>query len=905
MRGIKLKFRLAWNSLIANIKDRIAIPNNRILSIGQHKHWMGAKVVQTGGVQASALIGTVKTGIITSTAYRTLVYLPLILLLAGCEFDSGNPGIVVSPTSGLVTKENGEPAHFTIVLNSKPDAMVTIAMSSSDPSEGEVKDKISFSASNWSTPQTVAVSGVDDNEMDGNIAYSINFQPSQSGDQRYNNLSLAAVSVVNQDDETTDQPKPNTRVTLTPPSGLVTSENLITDNFTVVLNSQPTNAVTIALTSSNTSEGTVSPANLTFTTSNWNLAQIVTVSGVDDNLKDGDTDYSIDFAVQSADNNFNNLTLTPVSVVNLDNDSAGVTVTPTMLLTTSEAQSSVSFSVVLNGQPASNVIISASSSDTSEGTVSPPSITFTPNNWSTAMQFVVTGVDDSLVDGTVAYSISLTAQSNDQNYNGINIPAVQLQNSDNDSTVPPSPNPAIITSPNSGLVTTETGTSASFTVVLTSAPISDVTVNVISSDTTEGLATPGSLTFTPNNWSSVQSVTVTGVDDPDADGDINYSIGFSVISSDIDYNGMTVTPVTAVNQNNDRAAITLSPASGLITSEDLDQDSFTVMLTSRPSSTATILLSSSDTSEGTVSPASLTFTTSNWNLPQTVNITGVNDSLVDGNVNYSINISVQSTDTNYNNMTVTPITAVNQDNDSAPPAGVAINPRSGLQTSEDLATDTFTIALTSQPASTVTIGLTSSDTTEGTVSPSSVSFSTTNWNSAQPVTVTGVNDTLVDGDINYSINFTVQSTDSNYNGLGVTPVSITNVDNESTSQAGITITPASGLQTSENLTSATFRLVLDSQPSNTVTISMSSSDTSEGTVSPSTVTFTTANWGTARTVAVTGVNDALVDGNVNYSIFFTVQSIDGNYNGMALTPVTVVNLDNDSAPAAGVTITPT
>ena len=50
----------------------------------------------------------------------------------------------------------------------------------------------------------------------------------------------------------------------------------------------------------------------------------------------------------------------------------------------------------------------------------------------------------------------------------------------------------------------------------------------------------------------------------------------------------------------------------------------------------TIALSSSDTTEGTVSPASLTFTTANWNVAQTVTVTGVDDALVDGNVAYTI-----------------------------------------------------------------------------------------------------------------------------------------------------------------------------------------------------------------------------------------------------------------------------
>ena len=61
----------------------------------------------------------------------------------------------------------------------------------------------------------------------------------------------------------------------------------------MVLNTQPTADVTIALSSSDTTEGTVAPASLTFTTANWNVAQTVTVTGVDDALDDGDVAYTI------------------------------------------------------------------------------------------------------------------------------------------------------------------------------------------------------------------------------------------------------------------------------------------------------------------------------------------------------------------------------------------------------------------------------------------------------------------------------------------------------------------------------------------------------------------------------------------------------------------------------------
>ena len=134
----------------------------------------------------------------------------------------------------------------------------------------------------------------------------------------------------------------------------------------------------------------------------------------------------------------------------------------------------------------------------------------------------------------------------------------------------------------------------------------------------------------------------------------------------------------------------------------------------------------------------------------------------------------------------------------------------------------------------------------------------------QTVTVTGVDDALDDGNVAYTIlTAPATSTDPTYSGVDAADVTVTNTDNDA---AGITVTPTTGLTTTEAGGTATFTVVLNTQPTADVTIALSSSDTTEGTVSPASLTFTTANWNVPQTVTVTGVNDALDDGNVAYTI---------------------------------------
>lgn len=110
--------------------------------------------------------------------------------------------------------------------------------------------------------------------------------------------------------------------------------------------------------------------------------------------------------------------------------------------------------------------------------------------------------------------------------------------------------------------------------------------------------------------------------------------------------------------------------------------------------------------------------------------------------------------------------------------GVEFNTGSGLTTTEAGGTSIFTVSLSSEPAANVEIAIESSNTAEGTVDPTSITFTPANWDTPQAITVTGVDDTDDDGDQTYTINFTSSSTDPEYNELDIEGVSVTNTDDD-------------------------------------------------------------------------------------------------------------------------------
>ncbi len=113
-------------------------------------------------------------------------------------------------------------------------------------------------------------------------------------------------------------------ITVTPTSGLTTRESGTSAAFNVVLNSQPTSDVTIQITSLDTTEGRVSTGQLRFTAANWNVSQTVTVTGVDDTIRDGNITYWVDLAAAvSNDLRYNGVEVDNVQLTNQDNERGG------------------------------------------------------------------------------------------------------------------------------------------------------------------------------------------------------------------------------------------------------------------------------------------------------------------------------------------------------------------------------------------------------------------------------------------------------------------------------------------------------------------------------------------------------------------------------------------------------
>ncbi len=538
----------------------------------------------------------------------------------------------------------------------------------------------------------------------------------------------------------------------------------------------------------------------------------MTVTGVDDPVDDDDRPSTITATVvdASSDDAFDGLADQTVSVTTVDDDEAGLALADTLATTVSESGTSDPFTVVLTTQPSSNVFLDVSSSDPEEATVSPTTLTFSPVTWDLPQTVTVTATPAS--DPTFAgLADTVAVTTTDDDVAGLEIVA------------------------QGGTTVTESGSTDVFTVALTAQPGSNVVVDVVSLDTDEATVSPARLTFTPGDWDGAQTVTVTGVDDPVADGDAVTDVTITVDNavSDDAFDNLADTLQVTTTDDDDVGFDIFEPAGTTVTEAEglLRTDRFYVELTSQPGSDVVLTVTSADTTEALVavlpapfsSQLSLTFTPDDWDVAQEVTVSGVDDLLVDGDQTAAITIAVDTaqSDVAYDTVASRDVLATTEDDDVA---GFTVTESDGSTTTvEGGATDTFDVVLTRGPLTPVVFGVSSAG-SEVSVSAPSLTFDTSNWATPQTVTVSAVDDFVDDGDQTRDVTISVvdASSDPAFRSLPDTSVSATAIDNDtadvvlSTTELTVTEDPAA-------TPSATFTVRLDSEPTADVFVGLTGS----------------------------------------------------------------------------------
>ena len=184
-------------------------------------------------------------------------------------------------------------------------------------------------------------------------------------------------------------------------------------SVTTTLDRPATAAVTVTLAAGAASTATATddyalPA--AFTIAKGETAATADVTIVDDDVDEGDETLVLTASVP-------NLATTPATLTIADDDVAGVTMSDASL--TVEAGSTVTYTVVLDTKPASDVTVTPASGTTDNATVS-SGVTFTPNDWNTPRDITVTGVRAG--QSTVTHALT----SSDTKYSSLSVDPVTV-----------------------------------------------------------------------------------------------------------------------------------------------------------------------------------------------------------------------------------------------------------------------------------------------------------------------------------------------------------------------------------------------------------------------------------------------------------------------------------------------
>ncbi len=230
-------------------------------------------------------------------------------------------------------------------------------------------------------------------------------------------------------------------------------------------------------------------------------------------------------------------------------------------------------------------------------------------------------------------------------------------------------------------------------------------------------------------------------------------------------------------------------------------------------------------------------------------------------------------------------------------AQIMVNP-SSLLMSEDEGPATFTITLSTEPQSAVTVPLSASD-GACSVSTELVTLDVDNWSSGVTVVVTASDDQVASGDRACLIESgSANSDDADYAGLQSDDVSVTVIDDD---EARIEVAPTS-LSVSEPEGAASFTITLSSQPLAEVVIALSTSN-EQCQLSSEAVTLDSTNWLTGSTVTVVANDDLVTDGEQTCLVLTGAATSEGaDYSGVESADVAVTVGDDDEA---GIVVAPT
>ncbi|NQV69649.1 MAG: DUF4347 domain-containing protein [Pseudohongiella sp.] len=807
---------------------------------------------------------------------------------AGTISDNDSAGLTLTGTT-LTTSETGTNASFTVKLNSQPSGDVTVTVTGLDATEGSLdKTTLTFTNANWNSAQTVTVTGANDTLDDGDIAYTLT-ATSSSTDGNYNggNARTGTVAVTNSDDDAAPT------LAISDVSG---GEGAGTFTFTVTRSGATGGTTTVDYATANGtalagSDYTAKSGSLSFAPGE--TSKTIAVSITDDTAVESSEAFTVGLSniadasssAESISDNSGTATISDNDIVN-----GGLTITGTTL-STSETGTDTSFSVELNSKPSADVTVTVAGLDSTEGSLSTSTLTFTSSNWNTAQSITITGADDTLDDGDIAYTLTATSSSTDANYGGANARTgtIDVTNTDNEAA------PTLSISDASGA---EGSGTLTFTVTRSGSTGGTTTVDYATANGTalagsDYTAKSGSLTFAPGETSKTISVSITA--DTVSEDSEAFTVGLSNIA-DASSSSESITDNSGTGTiSADKNLAPVLSVSDITVGEDAGNAVLTV---TRSGGTAGITAVQYATQDGSAkagsdyTAVSGTLTFAAGETSKTISVPITDDKLAEDTENFKVVLS-DASDSKSATVKLNQTSAQVSITDNEQAIKLSI---SDVSVSEADGTALLIVTREGASGGTTTLNYSTADSTAVAgkdYSALSGALTFLPGETSKSIRIKITDDKLIEA--TETINVALSNvTDSSGKAVTVSKASgtVSITDNDS----GGLLVSAVAVQTSELGATGSFTVSLLSEPTSDVTVSFSGVDATEGSLSTTALQFTASDWQQPKTVTVTGLDDDLADGDIQYSINVASSSNDSSYSGagIPLQTVTVTNKDNEA-----------
>ena len=765
--------------------------------------------------------------------------------------ENDTPGLVISKDNLAVVEGDAGGTSYTVALATKPSAGVSVSVTGHTGTDLSLdKTTLTFTTGNWNTTQTVTVKAGED---DDGITDTATLTHTASGGD-YSSVTKDLPVTVTEND-TADVVLSETRLT-------VTEGDAAGSSYTVALATKPSAGVSVSVTGHTGTDLSLDKTTLTFTTGNWNTAQTVTVKAGqdDDTVSDAatlrHTASGGDYAGVTAD--------LPVTVT--DAGDPHVTVQFGAGAYTVSEGSTTTITVTLSADPKRTVVIpfveTILGNTTSADYSVQPSVTF--NSGETSQTFEFTAVQDDVDDDDESMKLAFGT-----------IPDARV------SAGPTRETTVSITDDDTAGVAIEptalsvlASRSNEYAVRLDTQPTGEVSVTISGHASTDVTLDKTELTFTVGNWDDAQTVTVSAAENA-ATGRVTLAHAVS----GADYGSITADPVvvSVVGVAGQRPTIQVGVDSltQTLTVPEGGSNSYTVVLGSRPTGDVSVSITGQAGTDLTLSSDTLTFTTGDWDVGQTVTVTAAEDD--DAATDDVATLTHTVSGGGYTSTTVPDVEVSITENDTP---GLVISKDNLAVVEGDAGGTSYTVALATKPSAGVSVSVTGHTGTDLSLDKTTLTFTTGNWNTTQTVTVKAGED---DDGITDTATLTHTASGGDYSSVTKDlPVTVTENDT-----ADVVLSETRLTVTEGDAAGSSYTVALATKPSAGVSVSVTGHTGTDLSLDKTTLTFTTGNWNTAQTVTVKAGQD---DDTVSDAATLRHTASGGDYAGVtADLPVTVTD----------------